>query len=116
MLDLAADENFNRRVLRGLQQRAPDLDVVRIQDVGLRTLDDPTILTWCADNGRVLLTHDRRTMERHAYERVRAGLPMTGVMIVNDRSPPGPMIGAILREALVKDPAEYADKVIHIRK
>jgi len=35
MLKLAADENFNNDIIRGLLRRKPDLDIVRIQDVGL---------------------------------------------------------------------------------
>lgn len=49
MLRLAADENFNADVVRGLRRRFPDLDLVRIQDVGfvrrtdlLPTLSEPT--------------------------------------------------------------------------
>jgi hypothetical protein len=44
MLRLAADENFNNDIVRGLWHRRPDLDIVRIQDVGLSGADDPTIL------------------------------------------------------------------------
>jgi hypothetical protein len=44
MLRLAADENFNNNILRGLLRRHPGLDVFRIQDVGLSGADDPTVL------------------------------------------------------------------------
>ncbi|MBU2609951.1 MAG: DUF5615 family PIN-like protein, partial [Chloroflexi bacterium] len=48
MLRLAADENFNNDIVRGLLRRKPDLDIVRIQDVGLSAADDPTMLEWAA--------------------------------------------------------------------
>jgi hypothetical protein len=35
MVALAADENFNNDILRGLLRRKPDLDMVRVQDAGL---------------------------------------------------------------------------------
>lgn len=35
MLRLLADENFNGDIVRGLLLREPDLDIVRVQDVGL---------------------------------------------------------------------------------
>ena len=41
MLMLAADENFNNNIVRGLFRRNPQLDIVRIQDVGLSGADDP---------------------------------------------------------------------------
>jgi hypothetical protein len=34
---------------------------------------DDQLLVWLADEGRILLTHDVRTMPRFVYERVRAG-------------------------------------------
>jgi hypothetical protein len=79
MLLLAADENFNNDIVRGLLRRKPDLDIVRIQDVGLSGADDPTILEWAAQDGRVLLTHDASTITHYAYERVRAGKSICAV-------------------------------------
>lgn len=35
MLRLLADENFNGDIVRGLLLQKPDLDVIRVQDVGL---------------------------------------------------------------------------------
>ena len=83
MLRLAADENFNNDIVRGLLRRKPELDIVHIQDVGLSGADDPTVLEWAAREGRVLLTHDVTTMTRYAYERVRAGQPMPGIFEVS---------------------------------
>jgi len=76
MLRLAADENLNNDIVRGLLRRRPDLDIVRVQDVGLSGADDPTVLEWAARERRVLLTHDVSTITMHAYERIRAGQSM----------------------------------------
>lgn len=83
MLRLAADENFSNDIIRGLLRRKPDLDIVRVQDVGLSGAGDPTILEWAAQEGRVLLTHDVSTLTRYAYERVEAGKHMPGVFEVS---------------------------------
>ncbi len=61
MLRLAADENFNNDIVRGLLRRKPDLGIVRVQDVDLSGVDDPTLLEWAAQEGRILLTHDVTT-------------------------------------------------------
>ena len=58
MLRLAADENFNNDILRGLIRRNPIIDIVRVQDVGLSGADDPAVLAWAASESRVLVTHD----------------------------------------------------------
>jgi predicted nuclease of predicted toxin-antitoxin system len=72
VLKLAADENFNGDVLRGLLCRVPSLDLVRVQDAGLSGADDVTVLEWAAWEGRVLLTHDVTTHTAAALDRVRA--------------------------------------------
>lgn len=41
MLRLLADENFNGDIVRALLLRQPDLDIVRVQDVGLAGIGDP---------------------------------------------------------------------------
>ncbi len=40
MLKLVSDENFNGDIIRGLFLRQPNLNLVRVQDIGLRTIDD----------------------------------------------------------------------------
>ena len=87
MLSLLSDENFNGDIVRGLFLRQPQLDLERVQDVGLRKLDDPEILAWAAMNKRILLTHDRATMPDFAYTRLMAGEAMSGMFIVNNRMP-----------------------------
>lgn len=83
MIGLVADENFNNDIVRGILRRDPTIDIVRVQDVGLRTADDPAVLEWAAHAGRVLLTHDVATITHYAYERVRSGQVMPGVFEVS---------------------------------
>ncbi len=96
MLRFAADENFNGDILRGLLRQKPELDILRIQDVGLAGAGDATVLEWAAREGRILLTHDVATITRHAYARVRAGEPMPGVFEVSRKVPIGQAIEDIL--------------------
>lgn len=83
MLALAADENFNNDIIRGALRRHPEMDIVRVQDVGLSGADDATVLEWTAQHGRVLFTHDVSTMTGLAYERVLSGKRMPGLFEVS---------------------------------
>lgn len=96
MFKLLSDENFDGDILRGLYRRCPDLDIVRVQDVGLSKTLDPHILAWAAVENRIVLTHDRNTMPNFAYDRVRDGQPMPGVFVVSDLIPIGQAIDEIL--------------------
>ncbi len=86
MLRLVSDENFNGDIVRGLLRRHAELELVRVQDVGLMQTPDPDILEWAASQGRVLLSHDASTVPPAAYGRVGDGKPMPGVFIVPDRN------------------------------
>lgn len=82
MIKLLADENFDNTIVRGLLRRNSKIDIVRVQDMGLSGVDDPSILAWAAKQNRVLLTHDVATITRYAYERIEQNLPMNGVVEV----------------------------------
>ncbi len=96
MIRLAADENLNRDIVRGVLRREPALDIVRVQDAGLSGADDPTVLEWAARDQRILLTHDVTTMTRYASARVQEGLPMPGVFEVPTKSAIGQAIEDIV--------------------
>ncbi len=110
----ATDENFNRDILRGLLRRRPDLDVLRVQDAKLRGADDPFVLTWAAEEDRILLTHDRQTMPPFAYDRIAAGLAMPGMIVVEQRMSVGRAIDELLMLMdTTPDPLWY-DQVHHL--
>ena len=113
MLRLLSDENFRGEILRGLRRRRSDLDVVRVQDVGLAGVDDPAILAWAATAGRVLLTHDRNTIPEFAYERIRHGQPMPGVYVVDDDLPAGQAIADLLLAVQCSEPDEWHDLITY---
>lgn len=91
-----ADENFNNQIIRGILRQNPEIDIVRVQDVGLSEADDPTVLEWAAQQGCVVLTHDVTTMTNFAYERIEAGLSMPGVFEVSRRVSVGLAIEELL--------------------
>ncbi len=50
--DRAADEDFDNDALRGVRRQLQNVDMVRVQDAGLRGADDPTVLDWAARESR----------------------------------------------------------------
>ncbi len=96
VIRFAADENFDNDIVRSIRRRNPDIDIVRVQDADLLGADDPTLLEWAAREGRIFLTHDAATFTAHAYNRLRNGLSMPGVIQVRSGSLPGQPIEDIL--------------------
>ena len=69
------DEDLNGRIVRGVRRRIPDLDSRTVQEADLPEASDPAVLDWAATQGRVVITHDHRTMRPCAEDRLKAGLP-----------------------------------------
>ncbi len=115
MLRLLSDENFNGSIVRGMLLRQPDLDLVRVQDVGLMKTEDAVILEWAAREGRILLTHDIRTVPPLAYERLNRGLPMAGVFLVPNHMDIGRAVDDVLLFALNSETDEWKDRVEYFR-
>ncbi len=114
MLPLAADENFDNDLIRGVLRRQPASDIVRVQDVGLSGADDPTVLAWAARQGRVLLTHDVTTLINDAYTRVRAGEPMPGLFVVGHGAPAGQVIDDLLLLVECSLEREWEGRILYL--
>lgn len=114
MLRCLADENFDGDLFRALMRGQADLDILRVQDVGLAGIEDPEVLNWAASNGRVLLTHDVTTMTYHAYERVREKLPMPGVIEVSLSAPLPEVIEDLLLLINLSTTGEWEGQVLYV--
>jgi hypothetical protein len=114
MLRLASDADIHGDVIRGLLGQEPGLDLVRVQDVGLRTADDASILEWAATQLRVLITRDRKALVGMAHNRVRLGLPMSGVLVFRKQVPIGQAIEEILIVSVCCDEVELRNRVVFL--
>ena len=81
MLSLFLDQNLDHDILRGLARRIPRLDVVTAYEMGMSTATDAQLLTWAAEAGRVIVTHDHTTMPTHAAELMNQGSNIAGLVI-----------------------------------
>lgn len=104
-----ADENFDNRIIRGLFLRQPDLDIVRAQDLEIAGADDSTVLEWADRHGRILLTHDGRTIPGFVYERIALGKSIAGVIVSGKKL----SISQVLEDILLIIEASSADEWIN---
>jgi hypothetical protein len=60
-----ADGDFNQDIVSGLWLREPAVDFLSATESGIRGLPDPEVLQIAAESGRILVSHDRKTMTAH---------------------------------------------------
>ena len=114
MIRFLADENLNIAIVQAVRRRAPEVDLVRVQEIGLGQADDPAVLEWAAANGRIVLTHDARDLPAFAYARVSQGLAMPGVFEIRQHHPLGEIIDDILLLAQASRDDEWANQVNYL--
>jgi len=115
MFRLLLDHNFNQRVFRQVLRRVPDLDYVTAEELGLGRSADPVILERAASENRIVLTHDAATMIDYAEERLVAGLPLPGVVVIHKEIPVGQAVEWLEIFFRCSEPAEWADQVVWLR-
>jgi hypothetical protein len=116
MLRLAADENFDGDIVRGLRLRVRHLDLLRVQDTEISGAPDQEVLDWAAKQARVLLTHDFDTLISDAWSRVAAGLPMPGVVAVPQDIATGAAIEELELLTLASLDGEWEGHVLFLPK
>lgn len=79
-----ADADFNEDSLTGVLRREPTVDFKTAQAAGLAGLDDRTVLQAAAKEGRILVTHDRKTMPLRFADFVRT-TASPGLLIVSQK-------------------------------
>jgi len=114
MLRLLFDEDVHGDIVDGLRRRQPSSDCVRAQDVGLAHTPDAVILEWAAQQRRVVVSVDKRTLAAHAWDRVAHGLPMTGVAILRTILTIGQAINELELVAIAGTPEDFRDQVIYL--
>jgi hypothetical protein len=63
-----ADANLDQDIVAGILRREPDVDFELPQGVIPEGMTDPDVLAVAASLGRILVTHDVRTMPQHFGE------------------------------------------------
>jgi hypothetical protein len=79
-----------------------------------RAFKDSPLRDWAAEQHRILVTHELKTIPKHAYERVKSGQPVPGVVAFPDSLPIGQAIEELALLVECCQPAELENLVIFL--
>jgi hypothetical protein len=110
-----ADNDLDQRIVSAVRRIAPEIDFRTAVASGLHEgIQDPDVLSMSADHGRVLVTHDRRTMSRHFAEFI-ATRHSPGLVIVSQHLAIGRAAEWLHLMWATTEAEEYIDIVYEIR-
>ena len=96
MIRFQADADLHQGIVDAVCGREPAIDFASAADSNLEGVADPNVLDIAARQGRILITHDRRTMVEHFRSRLEEGKSSPGVFLVSQSAPIGEVVEAIL--------------------
>lgn len=83
-----ADNDLNRFIVTATFRKEPSIDFKTSQSAQLDGLDDVAVLRRTAAEGRILVTHDKRTMPRHLASFRSEGNNSPGILLVIPQDAP----------------------------
>ena len=109
-----ADADLNHNIVTATRQREPGIDFLSSADLNLEGVPDREVLEHAAAQGRILITHDRRTMPRHFQARLEAGKSSPGILIVPQNAPLKSVVDAIVLIWAASDPDDWRNQIHHL--
>ena len=109
-----ADADLKFSIVTAVRQREPAIDFSSAADAALEGVGDLEILERAANEGRILLTHDRRTMLAHFRRWLESGKSSPGLLVVAQSALLGPVVSAIILIWSASSPSDWRDQVHHL--
>jgi hypothetical protein len=111
------DEDLRGVLWRAIQRHnrtdPEPIDVVRVGDLPDLPLGtpDPDILEWAERAGRVVVSHDQKTMGGHLQDHLQAGNHLPGLFLIRPRCALSQVLGILVEAAYRSDPLSWQDRV-----
>lgn len=84
-----ADNDLDQRIITGAKRLDQQIDFQTAPELGLHLgLSDEQVLSLSAEQGRILVTHDRKTMPDH-FERFLINHSSPGLIVIAQSLPVG---------------------------
>ena len=81
-----ADADLKEPIVLAVKRSVPEINFQTATAAGLEGLEDPAVLSIAAQEGRVMVSHDRRTMPYHFGEFI-TNKESAGLIVVSQRLP-----------------------------
>ncbi len=105
-----ADADLNQVILVATIRREPAVDFQTAMAAGLEGLNDVEVLARAARDGRILVTHDQKTMPRH-FANFIATQKSPGVLIIPQHLPVVAVVDDLLLIWLASEAQEWINTI-----
>jgi predicted nuclease of predicted toxin-antitoxin system len=109
-IQFLADENLRRAIVFGLRRREPSANFVQAYEAGAAGKDDLAVLQIAAEQNRILVSHDLRTMPQH-FRHFVARQTSPGVILIPQKLPLSTAIEQLVMIWLASEAEEWVNQI-----
>jgi hypothetical protein len=109
-----ADASLHDGIVSGCLRREPTMDFLSANAASLQRVPDPSVLALAAQQNRILVTSDLRTMPKHFGDFLEAHGPCPGVFLVKQGTSLADVIEELVMVWVASDADEWRDRIIEI--
>ena len=114
MIRFLADACLAYYIVSGCLRREPSMDFKAAASAKLQGKSDLEVLTLAAQEGRILVTQDVRTMPRHFADFLNKSNHSPGVILIPQNAPVAVAIDALILIWSATGPDEWSDRMVKI--
>jgi Domain of unknown function (DUF5615) len=112
-LRFQADADLNEDIVKGVLRREPGIDFRTATSADLRGLKDLELLMLAAREGRILVSHDRKTMPRASAEFIQTKTS-PGLLLVSQKTDLLIVIDSVLLAWMASDAEDWTNRIVSI--
>jgi hypothetical protein len=105
-----ADADLNHIIVKATLRREPSIDFQTAYAAGLTGIRDPEVLALAAHAGRVLVTHDRKTMPKH-FAAFIGHTTSSGVIVIPQKLPVRAAVEDLLLVWTASEAEEWRNRI-----
>lgn len=105
-----ADADLNQIIVKATLRLEPGIDFQTSHAADLAGLDDPEVLKLTAEQGRILVSHDRKTMPTHFGQFILSE-NSPGMLIVSQKLPISQVAEELLLIWLASEPEDWVNRL-----
>lgn len=106
-----ADSDLNLQIVLALKRREPGLDFRTANEAGLSGLPDPAVLSLAAAEGRILVSHDRRTMPGYFADFISTQ-SSPGLFLVPQKMPVSQVVEEMIFIWALSEDSEWVNRIV----
>ena len=105
-----ADADLKQAIVIATKRREPAIDFQTADEANLKAVEDPEVLLIAAREGRLLVSHDRRTMPHHFAQFIRTNVS-PGLLIASQHIPVAAVVENLVLIWTVTEAEEWTNQI-----